>query len=171
MAPVDLRQVLDDAIAQAERQIHGTPVTLECDSWADVVRINGDESGLRRVLINILDNALEASRQNKCDVVGIRLTTGQVYAIVTIFDSGRGFDPQTLNAPFSPAYTTKITDGFLRGLGMGLFVSHAIVSLHGGTISLQNRPEGGAQVTIRLPLLSESAEVRGDEHSHFGAGR
>ena len=88
MAPVDLRRILDDAIAQAERQIHGIPVALECDLLADVLWINGDEFWAAARFDHILDNALEASRQNKCDVVGIRLTRDQANAIVTIFDWG-----------------------------------------------------------------------------------
>jgi len=53
---------------------------------------------------------------------------------------------------FSPGYTTKMTDGFLHGLGLGLFIARTTVNLYGGQIHLDNNcPAPGATVTIWLP--------------------
>lgn len=151
-AAVDLTHVLTEAVDQASRRTNGVPMLITLKT-PPAVLIDGDKSGLFRVLLSILDNAVEANRRVRGERIQVVLTTTVTQAILYISDEGGGFAVEMLNAPFSPAYTTKITDGFMRGLGMGLFIAHAIMSLHGGTIALCNRSEGGAQVTITLPLL------------------
>jgi len=71
---------------------------------------------------------------------------------VTVSDRGPGFPDVVLDKPFSPGYTTKTTGGVLRGLGLGLFISKAVVDLHNGAIWLENQPGAGACVHVRLPL-------------------
>ncbi len=121
--------------------------------------VNADEMSLHRVIFSLLENAQEASE--RCDRQPIELTvqTTESQVLVTISDHGPGFADSDLEtgSPFLPSYTTKIDNGFLRGLGLGLFVSRAIVELHGGTIRLQNRVGGGAVVTVTLPRLMNYA--------------
>ena len=156
LEPVDLGQVIATAVEYTRKQARTLHMTINYPVPTEHIMVNGDESGLCRVLINVLDNALEANRQTEKKSVDLSVTVVGTEAIMMITDQGPGFSVEVLDAPFSPAYTTKITSGFLRGLGMGLFVSQAIISLHDGSITLQNRPAGGAQVVITLPILSDS---------------
>lgn len=136
--------------------------------------VNGDEMSLQRVMASLLQNAQEAGE--RCDRQPIELTVQPIESqvLLTIADRGPGFVDSDLEtgAPFLPSYTTKINNGFLRGLGLGLFVSRAIVELHGGTIRLENRVGGGAVVTVALPRLMNYAGDWGAPilHEHFDRG-
>ncbi len=162
LEPVDLNRVVLDAVEHARKQSRSPHTLIECQLPEEQTFVNGDEAGLYRVLSNVLDNALEANRQTQGQMVRLTLTVVEREAVLSVTDQGSGFAPALLNAPFSPAYTTKITDGFMRGLGMGLFVSNAIISLHGGTITLLNNDGGGALVKITLPTLDEQAVADGE---------
>jgi|GEM_PF-5949303 signal transduction histidine kinase len=111
---------------------------------------------LGRALTHIVQNAIEASTEaeatNDEPVIEISAVADEEAVVITISDQGPGFPTEMLEKPFSPGYTTKATGGVLRGLGMGLFMARATVDLHGGRIWLENRPEGGASVHVRLPL-------------------
>lgn len=158
LAPIDLIQIVADAVEDRRKSARHQHMVINSQLPDRSLYINGDDSGMRRVLVNILDNAIEANRVNGGGSISVTLEDTPSDAFIRISDEGPGFAAQILDQPFSPAYTTKITDGFMRGLGMGLFVSNAIISLHKGTIALENGASGGAQVTISLPLLKEQPD-------------
>jgi signal transduction histidine kinase len=66
-------------------------------------------------------------------------------------DSGRGIAPENFSKIFTPFFTTKASG---EGTGLGLYVSRGIVEGHGGTIRVENAPEGGAVFTVELPLAN-----------------
>ncbi len=150
-SPVNLNHVILSAV----EYVSNPALPINCRLPAQAVWINADEMSLQRVIFSLLENAQEASQ--RCDRQPIDLTVQPIESqiLVMIADRGPGFIDSDLAAgnPFLPSYTTKINNGFLRGLGLGLFVSRAIVELHGGTIRLQNRAGGGAVVTLTLPRL------------------
>lgn len=156
---IDLSQIIADAVEDRQKYARSLHMLIYCQMPDEPVFVNGDESGLRRVLTNVLDNAIEANRQKQGRRVGLELNVIAHEAAIRVTDEGPGFAAQMLNQPISPAYTTKITDGFMRGLGMGLFVSQAIISLHSGSIVLENGPTGSAQVTITLPVLEKQPDA------------
>jgi signal transduction histidine kinase len=152
---VDLRQVLlslQDTVRTDTIRQHAQ---LEFDLPDDEILVQGASLELSRAFIHILENAIEANEKTAqrqirvlAEVVGDSVT-------VTITDCGPGFPDVVLDRPFSPGYTTKTTGGVMRGLGLGLFISKAVVDLHNGHIWLENRPGPGACVHVRLPLASE----------------
>jgi signal transduction histidine kinase len=71
---------------------------------------------------------------------------------VNIEDKGPGIDPEKIQHVFRPFFTTK-----KEGLGMGLSVCKSIVESHGGKISVENNPEGGATFYFILPVSEESS--------------
>ncbi len=161
--PFDLNQMALETISQVH-QVNS--ISIHYSASAVPLWIDGDQTGILRALSAILENAIEAAPpgQPHANLIEFSIQAQNALAVITIADRGRGFSEQELEtgAPFWPGYTTKIKDGFLRGLGLGLFMAQAIVELHDGTIQLQNRSEGGAAVTIRLPRLPEPlyAETR-----------
>lgn len=100
--------------------------------------------GLRQMLFNILDNAHEASPGDVA--LDARLEADQL--VLAVEDAGPGFDPGMLERLGTPYRSSKGAPG----RGLGLFLSVNVARTLGGTIGARNRPEGGAAVTVRIPL-------------------
>jgi two-component system sensor histidine kinase RegB len=100
--------------------------------------------GLRQMLFNILDNAHEASPGDVA--LDARLEADQL--VLAVEDGGPGFDPGMLERLGTPYRSSKGAPG----RGLGLFLSVNVARTLGGTIAARNRPEGGAAVTVRIPL-------------------
>jgi C4-dicarboxylate-specific signal transduction histidine kinase len=113
----------------------------------------GDEYQLTRALVGILENAIEASFQNHPEgiEVSVRVRADGDRWRIAIVDNGFGFRSDALTQATEPGFTTKIERGFMRGLGMGLFITSTVLDNHGGELKLANLPEGGALVEIWLP--------------------
>ncbi len=105
---------------------------------------------IRQMLLNILDNALEASPE----WVGVEVRRRGPRLVVTVRDRGKGFAPETLANIGKPYQSTKGR----AGSGLGLFLVVNVLHKLGGTLSVENRAEGGAQVDIVLPIASLALE-------------
>ena len=102
--------------------------------------------GLRQMLFNILDNAQEASPGQVA--LDARIEAGEL--VLAVEDAGPGFDAGMLERLGTPYRSSKDAPG----RGLGLFLSVNVARTLGGTIAARNRPEGGAAVTVRIPLLA-----------------
>lgn len=143
-----------DALLTANPNLRSRTVVMLPDHMD--VCIEGAASELNRVVVHLLENALRATERTKGKIfVSLTVSGSETapYAMLVFEDEGPGFDNLTLEKPFSPSYTTRVDDGFVRGLGLGLFISRLVISLHNGQIHLENRSEGGARVEIQLPLI------------------
>lgn len=112
-----------------------------------LVKIN--EIQIQQVLINVLNNALEAVNQNKTQAkeMSLQLSNDDHDAIITITDSGSGVAPEVQNELFELHKTTKS-----NGMGIGLWLSKTIIDRHNGSISIISSTGIGTTVEIRLPL-------------------
>jgi C4-dicarboxylate-specific signal transduction histidine kinase len=113
-----------------------------------VPAVQGVAFQLQQVLLNLITNAQQALREKRgapriIEIVG---TVDDGRAVIEVRDSGPGIPPETLPRLFTPFFTTKAD-----GTGLGLTVSTAIVHDHGGTLTGDNRPTGGAVFRIELP--------------------
>lgn len=154
LVEVDLTTVLLDTIDYMRRL--NPEMTIHAHMPNRPLLIRGDDRSLYSVFANILQNASEANRQNGTNQIELSLNYTNRDVTVSIGDHGVGFSEAVIDRAFQPSVTTRITDGFMRGLGLGLFSAEAVVRLHGGSIWLENRPEpSGALVTVRLPLLRQ----------------
>ncbi len=75
---------------------------------------------------------------------------------IDISDSGPGVDETLLDRVFQPFFTTKA-----KGTGLGLAITRRLVEEHGGTINLQNNPEGGASFILRFPVIGQGGRREG----------
>lgn len=116
------------------------------------------DSALKQTIDNLLDNALEASP----DWVGLDawIEEGVLYVMVT--DRGPGFAPGMLGQIGKPYQSTKAKPG----RGLGLFLAVNVVRKLGGSVVAANRAEGGAQVSLRLPLASIELEEEGIDRQY-----
>lgn len=152
-APTTVHRFLDGLVAQwrAARMPQGLEYANRFGPDLAIV----SDTAVRQAIVNVLDNAAEAS-PGEVRVVVERIA-GDLN--VTVADAGPGFDPAMLGALGKPYRSTKGRPGG----GLGLFLVVNVLRKLGGAIRAENRPEGGALVTLTLPLaaLSPLAEDGG----------
>jgi signal transduction histidine kinase/FixJ family two-component response regulator len=156
-----LRKFCDDIASTFNGRLKGKAVEFNYTPAADDDDIELDASLMRTALLNILDNAADAcrddtsGRQSKI-VFGMR-DAGDVI-VFDIVDNGIGMDKQVLENLFDLFFSSK---GH-RGTGLGLFVSHRIVTQHQGTIHVSSKKGQGAHFRVVLPKFQmEAGEGRG----------
>ncbi len=140
--PTVLTKVLDLLEGEAERR----HIALE-RVFEDVPPVAGDEERLRQVVMNLALNALDAvGPGGTVRVSCAREESAPQEVAIYVDDSGPGIPPDLRDRIFEPFFTTKA-----QGSGLGLSIVHAIVTQHGGTISIEDAPSGGARFALRLP--------------------
>ena len=140
--PTVLTKVLDLLEGEAERR----HVNL-ARNFDDVPPVLGDEERLRQVVMNLALNALDAAGAGGTVRVSCGLDEREPAEVaIHVDDTGRGVPQEVRDRIFEPFFTTKA-----QGSGLGLSIVHAIVTQHGGTISIDDAPEGGARFTLTLP--------------------
>ncbi len=107
-------------------------------------QITADCHMLRRALLNLILNALEAMPRGGS--ITVDASTGPQGIDVCVADSGTGLSADTLQRAFEPFFSTKSA-----GTGLGLAIVYRVAEAHGGSVSAVNRPEGGAAFTIQIP--------------------
>ena len=116
---------------------------------SDVVASSGQ---IEQVLLNLITNAARATPEGQRDTVIVRIGPGGPgMARLEVIDHGTGIAPSTLERVFEPFFTTH-PDGPAKGMGLGLAISHAIVTAHGGTITARSVLGEGATFRVELPL-------------------
>jgi PAS domain S-box-containing protein len=119
----------------------------------DVPPTLADEGKLVQVFVNLLTNAAQAIDAKKEErKIRVSTTLEGDRVVVRIADTGRGIAPEHLGRVFEPFFTTKPVG---QGLGLGLSISHTIVSAFGGTITLDSEPGRGTSVMVSLPVGDE----------------
>ena len=122
-----------------------------CDVDPDIV----SDVGLRQMVFNVLDNALESSPQ----WVAMDARSDGDTLVIEISDAGTGFVPDVLQKLGTPYNTSKGRPGG----GLGLFLSVNVARTLGGSLTAKNRPQGGAMVTLTLPLGAIAIEEDDDD--------
>ena len=111
--------------------------------------MRGNEGQIHQIVVNLIDNALDAVRGETEPRVNVwaGIVAGEIDIVVS--DNGAGIAEGALDKLFEPFFTTKTVG---EGTGLGLWISYSIAREHGGAIAAANRPEGGAIFTVRLPV-------------------
>ncbi len=127
------------------RHIESLAPYARIDCHAETVMAYFDRSQLEQVMINLLKNAQEAGGPLESIALSTTVASNGVTRFV-VSDRGLGMSAQVLENAMLPFYSTKE-----RGTGLGLALCREIVEAHGGSIRVENRPEGGVSVTCELP--------------------
>jgi PAS domain S-box-containing protein len=153
---VTLKALLDRVISEMRDSLPQAEIISE----GQFESVLGDEGLLRQVLLNLVRNAAEAAGERSSGAqVTVRgvidHTGGRALQRLIISDNGPGIPPAELPKIFAPFFTTKP-----NGTGLGLAIVQKIILQHGGSLEARNRPEGGAEFTVCLPMSGHrSAEV------------
>ena len=132
---------LHEGIAQ-EQGVH-------IESTGEHAKVHCDPRKLKQILINLVQNAIEASSPRSAIVLETRSVDGAVR--VAVMDRGRGLRLEQQSA-FEPGVTTKP-----NGTGVGLTIARALARQHGGELTLEPRGGGGAVATLTLPVRPSEA--------------
>lgn len=131
------------------RSAQGDAVDVTLEAKAGEAIVLGDRLALRRVIANIVDNAIKYGR-----IAHVRMSLGHDMIVVTVDDEGPGIPEgqrQAMLEPFNRLETSR--NRATGGAGLGLAVVRSLVEAHGGTIDIAAARAGGARVTIKLPLF------------------
>jgi PAS domain S-box-containing protein len=144
---VDLRSVMEDTISLRDYDLKVNNIVVERDFEPVLPSVVADPHQLEQVYLNIINNAADAMLESGSGgMLRIRIFSQNGYVVSQFRDSGPGI--ADTKHVFDPFYTTK---GVGKGTGLGLSICYGIVKEHGGEISAQNAPEGGAVLEVRLP--------------------
>ncbi|MCX8138374.1 MAG: ATP-binding protein [Gemmataceae bacterium] len=145
---VDVVAAAAAALESIRPKAESQNVALRLDGGELPLVVQVDPNQLRQVLLNLLFNALEAQPDGGEIEVSVRLdrlTPAQPHWLLSVADRGPGL-PEVGERIFEPFVSTKES-----GLGLGLSICRRIAEMHGGTLTAENRPGGGAVFTVRLP--------------------
>ncbi len=153
MEPVDARSCISTALSMMEPQLKTRAVKINRTLPRQPVMVMADRIRYEQVIINLLRNALDATKAVAQPQINILLTAGET-ATLTVRDNGHGIE--NLEQLFEPFYTTKKPG---EGVGLGLAISSGIVKDLGGRLTAHNAEGGGAVFEVQLPILSLDVEA------------
>ncbi|MFZ3002411.1 MAG: ATP-binding protein [Undibacterium umbellatum] len=153
IAEVDVQTAIQSAVSLLRSETDRRGVNLHVHV-AEPAKVFGDTVRIEQVLINLIRNALDAVENSPFKVVDVRLSREQGMARISIADSGTGIPEHVAGHLFEPFFTTKEIG---HGLGLGLAISSSIVQAMNGSLVANNRPDGGAEFTVCIPLAVEQA--------------
>lgn len=142
--PVDLSALLGHCLALIQPEADACGATLLVTIPEGIV-VDGNRNSLEQVILNVLNNAIQAMPDGGNLVVEAHLSAKTV--VMTVVDTGPGIPYEDRERIFEPFHTTKP-----RGTGLGLAVCRKIIEEHGGTVSVGGEPGIGATFTITLPV-------------------
>ena len=150
--PVKLRSIINDCMAMVFASIDKRGIEVALDLPPEVPILKGDRTKLMQVFLNLLKNSIEAIDLNASEkLITIHVHTEPQALVVTIRDSGKGFDEATSRQLFNREFTTK-----QAGSGLGLYNCKTIIESHSGSIQLTSPGPGqGALATIQFLMESE----------------
>jgi two-component system sensor histidine kinase KdpD len=142
----DVGDLIGVAASRVEGRMNDRKLTI--DIAQDLPLIKLDCSLIEQVFVNLLDNAAAYTPAGTTVQVDAFVENGELY--VSILDKGAGIPHDDLERIFEKFY--RVPGTATGGTGLGLSISKGLIEAHGGRITAENRPSGGARFTIRLPI-------------------
>lgn len=146
LKPVRVSDILDQVMTLVGHQAEQKLITVTRKEDAPVPPVMADFGQIQQVFVNLVVNAIQAMGEKGSLTISTGVTNGYVRTSFT--DTGTGITQENMEKLFTPFFTTKSE---VRGVGLGLSVSHGIVERHGGKIEVQSQAEKGSTFTVLLP--------------------
>jgi signal transduction histidine kinase len=160
--PLDLRAVIDGALAACREEIVEGGFEVHIDVAPSLPPVAGDAAALGRALQNLIRNALKYSGTSRWLAVRIESTrTGRSEQVsLTVRDGGLGIEPGEMSRIFEPFFRGReALSRQIHGTGLGLSLVHRIAQQHNGSITVVSEAGRGSSFTIRLPASAVDATV------------
>ena len=140
----DLNKLIEESLFHVKKELHQKKIDITLELQEDLPKINIDNLLIRQTLINIIQNAIQASRKN--DSIVIKSIELNEFQRIEILDNGSGIPSDIKDKIFTPFFTTKA-----MGTGLGLSITQKIVADHGGSIEVDSVKGNGTIFKIYLP--------------------
>jgi len=145
---LDLNEIVREGLSFFEHRCRKEGIKVTCNLASGIPDITADPSQLQQMLVNIVVNAIQSMPRGGSLTIETSKSDDSAVKI-SISDTGTGIEKNALNRIFVPFYTTKDIN---EGTGLGLSVTHGIVTSHGGTIKVSSKPGEGTRFEIILPI-------------------
>ncbi|MGH9859509.1 MAG: sensor histidine kinase, partial [Candidatus Acidiferrales bacterium] len=154
--PAEINAIVAAALDVFSGRLDG--VRLRTDLSAELPQVKADPELLRRVVVNLVDNAAEAMEGASAKELSVstRLISNGEMIEIAVADSGHGISPEDKEQLFLPHFSTRG-----RGTGLGLAIAARIVAEHGGAIRAEDNFPVGAKFIVRLPVMEVRAPAAG----------
>jgi len=155
---IDIGELIQQAVAMMRPTAAEKHVGLEVGLDPTIPLVYADPDRTLEVLINLIDNGIKFTpRDGSVIVKASRVETDPSAVYLAVSDSGRGIPPESLPQVFERLYQDPdAVDGNRSGLGLGLYISKEIVTLHGGRMWVVSQPGSGSTFSFTLPFYSLS---------------
>jgi len=150
---VDVNRTINQTVDILENYARNNNIDIQTDLSPNLPIIAGDPAQLQQVILNLVNNAIDAIGREGTISVKSRADTSQIRIVVA--DDGPGIPEAMQKKVFDPFFTTKSTG---KGTGLGLWISYSIVEKMGGSLALQSRENQGAAFTITLPIVQPASK-------------
>ncbi|MEI6275721.1 MAG: ATP-binding protein [Prolixibacteraceae bacterium] len=147
MKPTNINKLVGEVINFINIDKNNNDISVELELSPDIPLIPADENSIKQVLMNVLDNSIEAMTNGGKIVVVSKPDIDNDKIILQISDTGEGIPEEIMNKIFEPFFTSKVT-----GSGLGLAISYEIIKAHNGEISFLKNDDLGTKCIIKLPV-------------------
>lgn len=146
LTEINVNDLLEDLLPMVADRLNAKRMQVSKHYSPNVTPGHYDVTELRKLFLNLIINAVEASEADSSIELRTNLKSDG-HLVVDIVDHGCGMDAETLHRLFEPFYTTKE-----KGTGLGMAIAKQIAELHSGDLNVQSRTGAGTTATVRLPL-------------------
>jgi len=161
-APIELRAIAEDVVREASATIWDKPLELKVSGQNGLYAF-ADAHRVRQILTNLIANAIKATAKGS---VTVRVEARGAFAAIIVKDTGAGISPEETAAIFEAYRQSGNARSRRGGAGLGLSIAKRLVSMHGGTISLESSLGKGSTFTVCLPRPEGVAREQRDDIGH-----
>ena len=150
--PIDVNKVTQSILSERKPEFEAAGVEVTEDLWKRELPVAGSRHRFEQLVGNLVQNAVQACETGGKGRVVVTSMATPASAVLMVSDNGHGIPDDVMDQLFDPFFTTKEVG---KGVGLGLAICYAIVDEAGGRIYGENRPEGGANLIVELPLAKQ----------------
>ena len=151
---VDMNHLVEQTIEFVKKEAGHRKIVIETELLQGVPTTLSDSTQLQQVLLNILNNAVDAIGEEGAINIKTNFNAPEMEIAVSIADNGPGIPNEMINRIFQPFFTTKEAG---KGTGLGLSISYTIINKLGGRIMVASEVGKGTTFTVYLPMIPDGS--------------